>query len=506
MTSPISYGSVYWLDSVKEPINTYPALQNDQKADVVVIGAGIVGLTTALHLSTTGKSVIVLEATQVGTQVTARSTAKITSQHGLLYRQLIEDFGEHTARLYAKANQGAVEEIAHIIQAHSISCSFEPKASFIYASSAHNMEALQSEAIAAVRLGLPARLTTDVPAPVNAGQGLRFDEQGQFNPAEYLHGLARVVSDQAQLHEHSRVVKVESLEGHYRVHTEAGPIVHADHVVVATHLPVVPEGKFFAKAFTFAHTAIAAPLTSGARVDGMFMNAGSPSYSFRTDAAEDQTYLIAIGPAYKTGVQDEETQSFRELETFVGQHFGIDTITHRWTNEDYQSMDGLPFIGSADSSNPHLYVAVGFNAWGITNGTVAGKLLCDLILKRPNPYKKLYYATRINAFEGALEFLKGNLESAKHMVADRFTTKKEGEIAALRPDDATVVRTGGKEMACYRDQNGTLHNVSAVCTHMGCLVGWNPVDRTWDCPCHGSRFAYDGSVLHGPATKPLKPM
>lgn len=506
MTPDNTWGSVYWSDVIKEPAPHYPALQNDTTADVVIIGAGIVGLTTALRLIEAGKSVVVLEATRVGTQVTARSTAKITSQHGLLYRQLIEDFGESAAKLYATANQAAIAEIGQIVEHHGIDCSFQYTPSYIYASTAHNMEALQSEAQAAARLGLPARLTTDVPAPVNAGQGLRFDDQAQFNPAQYLHGLARAVSGQATLHEQSRVVKVDSTDGRYRVHTSAGPSVQARHVVVATHMPVVPEGKFFAKAFTFAHTALAAPLTSGVRVDGMFMNAGSPSYSFRTDTTNEETHLIAVGPTYKTGVQDEEMQSFADLEAFVRQHFGVQSITHRWTNEDFQSMDGLPFIGCAESSNPHLYVAVGFNAWGITNGTVAAQLLSDLILGRPNPYSRLFDATRINALEGALDFLKGNLESAKHMVADRFSTRKEEELTKLQPGQAAVVRHNGKEVASYCDDSGTLHTVSAVCTHMGCLVGWNPVDRTWDCPCHGSRFRHDGEVVHGPATKPLKPL
>tara|TARA_A100001391_G_C5084492_1_gene280821 strand:+ start:64955 stop:66493 length:1539 start_codon:yes stop_codon:yes gene_type:complete len=499
------YDHMYWTAATKAQPTHYPSLQTDEHTDVVVIGAGIVGLSTALYLARAGKSIIILEASRVGTQVTARSTGKVTAQHGIKYSTLIKNFGENDARLYARANQFAVEQIAAIVENENIECAFERTASYIYTCS-QATQSLDDEAKAAVSLGLPAVLDKDMPAPVPVQMALRFDDQAQLNPAQYVRGLAAAVTKQAQLFEQSRVVSVETGSDGYHVRTSEGHTVRATKVVVATHLPVVPEGKLFAKAFPFSHPALAARMNPSTQLEGMFISADSPTYSFRASSSGDEHDLVAIGPRYKTGVLDEEMKSFRQLEDFLREYFDIQDPAYRWTNEDFQPMDGIPFIGCAESGSPNLYVAVGFNGWGITMGTAAGELLCDLIIGRSNPYANLFTPTRGQNMKGGLELFKAGVESAKHFVADRFTRRSEDELLALKPGHAAVGRCNGESVAAYRDEKDGLYQVSAVCTHMGCLVGWNPVDKTWDCPCHGSRFDYDGSVIHGPASKPLKPM
>jgi len=473
------------------------------------VGAGIVGLTVAELLARAGKSVVVLEALRVGTQATALSTAKVTSQHGLIYGRLIRDFGEHNARLYAQANQDAIDYIAGLVDRTAMECAFERKAAYVYTQSPEDTPAIEDEAMAVSMLGLPAQLVDVLPAPLAVTRALRFDGQAQFHPVQYLAGLAAAAEKAgAAVHEDSRVTSVKADGNRLRVSVENGPDVDAGDVLVATHLPVVPEGKFYAKAFTFSHTAAAAPIDPAMAPDGMFISAGQPTRSFRVDASGGSPCLVAIGPTYKTGVLEEETHSFEALERFMRDTFSIETLSHRWTNEDFKSMDGMPFVGRASSSTPRLYVATGFDAWGITNGTAAARLLSDLVLGAENPLAALFDASRMKPLAGGTEFVKENLLSAKHFVADRLSarTAEGADPQELAPGHAAVLRQDGKDVAAYRDDAGRLHTVSAVCSHMGCLVGWNDVDRTWDCPCHGSRFGPDGGVLHGPASSALEPL
>ncbi|HUH60843.1 MAG TPA: FAD-dependent oxidoreductase [Candidimonas sp.] len=492
----------YWEATATDADVGYAPLAANLDVDVAVVGAGIVGLTAARQLVLAGKSVAVLEGLQVGMQATGRSTAKITSQHGLIYNRLIHDYGEDSARVYAKANEFAIAYIARLVNDLHIDCAFEHKAAYIYAQSEHDMLKIEEEAHAAVRLGLPARLTTEIPAALPVVAALCFDGQAQFHPVRYLRGLAAYLAQHAQIFEHTRAMQIKKGIRSV-VRTEAGHTVTAQEVIVATHLPIVQQGMFFTKAFTISHPMMAAPIDPATMPDGMFISSGQPSFSFRVDKSGGAPQLIAVGPAYKTGVADDEARSTHALAHFMKETFGIERSAYSWTNEDYESMDGLPFVGRASSATPSLYVATGFNAWGISNGTMAGCLLADLILERDNPAADLFDATRINPVQGGVEFMKENLLTAQHFVGDRFLTNRPKEFN-VPAGEAVIGKRNGESVAVYRDESGMLHQVSAVCTHMGCVVGWNATDRTWDCPCHGSRFDVDGAVVHGPATKALK--
>ena len=505
MHDKTSYNPTYWEAVTGRPDSTYRSLSQNIRTDVVVVGAGIVGLTAAHELARAGKKVVVLEALAVGRQVTARSTAKVTSQHGLIYRTLIRNFGDDNAQRYAQANQEAIEYIAAVVAKKNIECGFERLPAYVYTQDLELASNIDDEAVAASTLGLPAHTVTEISAPIDCKNALRFDDQAQFNPLLYLTGLARVVAATTQLYEMTRVVEVQQDGGIQHVKTEAGHIVTAKHVVIASHLPIVPEGKFFAKAFTFSHSVAAAELPAGCDVNGMFITSDEPTYSFRTDSSRGTPYLIAAGPEYKTGVPEEQARSFKGLEAFLHENFGVKNIAYRWTNEDFRSMDGLPFVGPASTATPQLYVATGFGAWGITNGVAAARIIADQILLRENPYSDLFDATRIKLLAGGTEFVKESLESAKQFVLGHLGKDSPDAPTHLAIGEGRVTRENGNSVARYRDTQGILYELSASCTHMGCVVEWNDIDLTWDCPCHGSRFSHDGSVLHGPATTPLEP-
>lgn len=494
--------AVYWLDG-NEPLRL-PALDRDADVDVAIVGAGIVGLHCALSLRGSGLKVAVLEARQIGGQATGKSTAKVTTQHGLRYRSLLGTFGEANARLYARVNQQALETIGATCAQIESGAGFERRDAFIYARDTKDSDSLEAECSTAASLGLPASLeaAADLPFPVE--KLLRFTDQAQFDPVAYLRGLVGLLAPEVQLHEQSRVTSVEKGEkGDLWVLSVNGHRVRARHAVIATQIPVIAEGHFFAKAFPFAHPVAAAPLPGGIEINGMFRNTSDPGISFRTAERNGRTHLIAAGPEFKPGEADDQAQAVAALRDFLHTHFRIGEVSHLWINEDFRAMDGAAFIGPATRSDENLLVATGFDAWGITQGVVAGEILAAKIRGQTHAAETLFDATRVKPLSGGATFLKENVRSGGHMVAD-WLTGGASDVERIAPGGGGVVSSGGEKLAVRRGADGTLHALSAACTHMGCIVGWNDIDRTWDCPCHGSRFDQDGQVLSGPATAPLE--
>jgi glycine/D-amino acid oxidase-like deaminating enzyme/nitrite reductase/ring-hydroxylating ferredoxin subunit len=444
----------------------------------------------------------VLEALQVGQQVTGRSTAKVTSQHGLIYQRLAKSFGEDGARAYGAANQAGLEQIASFVQELDIACDFERKAAFVYARSDRHVAKIEKEVEVARRLGLPAAFVRDTSLPFPVAGAIRFDHQAQFHPCKYLLGLARsFAAGGGRIFERTRVVAVEHGEP-CRVSTERGTVTARD-VVEATHLPLGMQGMFFARAYPYAHAMAAARIEAARAPDGMFISAETPTHSVRTARWGEDTFLVAVGGSYKPGHTDEQIKTYDDLAAFLRDAFGIGALDYCWTNEDYESMDGVPFVGRARSGAAHVYVATGFNAWGITNGTAAGMMLADLICQRTNPWAAVFDATRIKPAAGGASFVSENVSTGLHLV-EGYVRGRPRSLADLKAGEGAVLKLNGERVAAYRDEQGSVHAVSAVCTHLRCILGWNPTDRTWDCPCHGSRFALDGAVLHGPATARLE--
>ena len=478
-----------WVASARQ--THYPRYEQTDRTDVAIIGGGIVGLTTAYLLLRAGYAVTVMEARKVAQQVTGRSTAKVTAQHALIYRHLIETLGIERARLYGEANHCGVELIAALVTQHSIACDFERKNAYAYTHRSGRMEAIEAEADAAHRLGFDAEVVAPAPLPFPTAGGLRFAHQAQFNPAQYVVGLAQAVTDSGgRIFENTRVEDVVRQRSGWRAKTGRHRL-DAERVVVATNVAMWNPLGLDVKLRPRGHTAMAFRAVPSCDLDGMFIDVDDPSHSIRMGRDRDGPLLIVLGPSFITGNDGDVARRFHDLERWVRANIPAGEVAWRWVNEDYDSPDRVPFAGELTRDAPGMYVATGFNGWGISNGAAAAMLIADQVQGLANPWQALYNPRR----RVSKTFNRGGDSQS---LVDAL-----GDIA---PGSGGVIEHGRKKIAVWKDAQGNAHSLSASCTHMGCTVTWNNADLTWDCPCHGSMFTREGQVIHGPATEPLEPV
>jgi glycine/D-amino acid oxidase-like deaminating enzyme/nitrite reductase/ring-hydroxylating ferredoxin subunit len=476
--------------NVTAPETNYTELSGSGGADVAIVGAGIVGLTTAYLLAHAGLSVAVLEARRIGRQVTGRSTAKITSQHGLIYRHLIETRGIDVAQHYAEANRRGAEQIVTWIRELGIVCDFERKAAYAYTCDPKQREDVAAEAKAALRVGFDCRILDRAPLPFNTTAAICFPDQAQFNPAKYLIGLALAIEAAGgKLFENTRVTAIEPAK-RWRVVGKQGSL-DVNHVVVATNSPVAGPGEYDTRTQPRCHIAMAFRGIDPATIDGMFIGIDEPTHSLRIGRDDQGPLLVALGPRFNTGQDADVAQRFRDLQKWCHLNLGVGAAAWRWVNEDYDTPDRVPFVGQPSNDAAGFYIATGFNGWGISNGTAAGILIADQIREHSNPWQSLYDPQR---------------PSPDDFVEGGNSQSEVSGIDAIAPGEGGVVTFGDEKVAVSKDTNGQASAVSASCTHKGCIVTWNNADCTWDCPCHGSIFQADGTVLHGPAVEALKPI
>jgi Rieske Fe-S protein len=288
-----------------------------------------------------------------------------------------------------------------------------------------------------------------------------------------------------------------------RVATDRGELFAAE-VIHASHHPFLDRGFFFAKAHPERSYAVAARVGREHDPQGMYINTNQPTRSIRTAYDDDGLLLLLGGEGHKPGDEPDTEARYRALEEFGRRHWQTESLPYRWSTQDYCPVDGVPYIGRLTRRSDHIFVATGFKKWGMTNGTAAAMILSDLIVGRGNAWAELFDAKRLKPLASAPTFIKENASVAKHFFRDRLNRGERAELEALQPGEGRLLRLGGGKTAAYRDEQGQLHALSPVCTHMGCHVNWNPAERSWDCPCHGSRFAGEGTVIQGPATRDLE--
>jgi glycine/D-amino acid oxidase-like deaminating enzyme/nitrite reductase/ring-hydroxylating ferredoxin subunit len=478
------------------PSTTYPPLEGDTEAEVAVAGGGIVGVVTAYLLAEAGVEVVLIERARIATGVSGHTTAKVTSQHGLRYAELTRRAGSRIARMYADANEAAVAWVAGA----GVDCELERAPAYVWAETDREVEQAREEADAARALGLPASFTGDVPLPVPARGAVRFDGQALIHPRKLLLGLAdRLVAAGGRVYERTPVLDLDEGEP-ARLNTASGT-VRARRVVLATNMATADRGLFFARAFAYRGYVLAAVLED-TPPSGMFINAGSPTRSVRPARESAEQLLIVGGEGHKTGSVTDTEPRWQMLDRWARERFRLGDVRYTWSTQDFYTPDRRPLVGPLRLGSTSAFVATGFGGWGMSGGVAAAAVLAALVRGHRHPHADVFASLRLPPLLST-RFWSGNLAAVPHLFLDRLTARPVDALEALEPGDGAVVRRGHKVLAVSRDEDGTLRALGAACTHLGCIVSWNSGEQSWDCPCHGSRFATDGTVLHGPAVAPL---
>ena len=463
-----------------------------------MVGGGITGLTTALLLAEAGKRVTLLETRRLAAGVSGSTTAHLTEALDTRYHELQSKFGHEGAALARASSREAIEKIAQL--ASGVDCGFERLNGYLFATEESQLSELDAELLAAERAGAAVTRHNQLPLPLPALGSLVFANQAQFRPTDYLAGVAkRLAKTDARVCEGVTVLNVET-KGQLTLETDVGYSVTADAVVLATHAPF-QNLKLQLELAQYRSYVVAGPVPHP--LGGLFWDMADPYNYFRSTSIEGRNYLIVGGGDHRTGTlpeggPDAPFQHLAALATRLGS-----TASERWSAQVAEPADGLPFIGKPEADT-QLYLAQGFSGNGMTFGTLAAMLISDSLLGRENRYAELYRADRFKPLATAGAVLSENAETAAHLVAGHVKPVADRPIAEVGRGEGCILKVNGKKLAVYRDVEGDVHAVSALCTHQGCQVAFNPTEHSWDCPCHGSRFDVDGRVLDGPAKKPLE--
>lgn len=489
----------YWIASTSE--TDYPPLLDDLRIDVAIIGGGITGITTAYLLKKEGLKVAVIEADRIVQGTSGHTTAKITSQHGLIYNKIKTHMGEEKARQYADANETAIRTIEKIITENNIDCDFCHRSAYTYTNSDKYIEKIQKEAETAKELGIDASYLEKIPLPFEVKAAVRFDNQAQFHPRKYLLSLAEKISGEGSyIFEKTRIIDVE--EGNPNtLKTSNGHNILASKVVIASHFPCYDGlGLYFTRIYPERSYALGIKIKESFP-EGMFISAESPTRSLRSQKFEDGDLIILSGDHHKTGHDGSTEKHYENLKEFAEKIYTVEDILYRWSTQDCMTVDGVPYVGYLTTRSNDIYVATGFQKWGMTNSAASAMIIRDLIVKGENPWVDVYNPSRFTPVTSAKEFVKENSDVAKNFFKDKLEALPND--VDIEPGEGKIINVEGKRMGAYKDENGKVHVVDTTCTHLGCELHWNNAEKTWDCPCHGSRFTYEGDIVEGPALNPL---
>ncbi|WP_110183083.1 FAD-dependent oxidoreductase [Nocardioides solisilvae] len=505
-----------WLDGRRAV--AHPPLAADTEADVLVVGAGITGLSTAWELSRAGSRVVLLEAREIGTSTTGGSTAKVSALQGTTYSQIADRADLASARAYAESQRMAVEHLAGVVARIGADVGLQRRTSWLFAEDEQEAAALRREAEVLAGCGLPVRTGSDPGLPFDVTETLRLEHQLLVDPVAYLDALAAdFVRAGGVLHEQSRVVELDTGDPHRAV-TQQGFTVRAPHVVVATHFPAFSEGVLFARLKTHREHVLSGPLPAGAQLGDMYVGVGPDSPALRPATGSDGPELLVSGAPHMPGKESAAVR-LSDLMGWARDRLPGYRVTRQWSAQDHDSPDRIPFIGElrpVTRPGSGVWGATGFGGWGIANGVLAGVLLSDLVLDpelsraggRELGWRDLFTVGRARWAAESRHLAQQGAAFVGHAVTGRLVAAGSsvlpGSAEDLAPGTAGRFQRGVDVVAAYRDRDGVLHQVSAACTHMGCLVSLDETAEKWQCPCHGSRFELDGQVLEGPATTPLR--
>ena len=455
------------------------ALNNDIEVQAAVIGGGMAGILTAWQLEKAGIQTIVLEADRIGSGQTENTTAKITSQHGLFCHTFIEKKGKETVEKYVQANQRAVEEYKKIIREEQINCDFIETGAYVYSM---DEEKMRRETDAAQSLGINASFVSQVEIPVPCAGAVHFPDQAQFHPLKFIEAL----SGSLTVYEDSQVKEVED----NLIRTSCGS-VRAEKIVFATHFPFLNfPGMYFARMHQERSYVLA--LDNADPVNGMYIGDGKDTLSFR----QYDKYVLLGGAGHRTG-ENREGGSYERLKASAEHLYPGSSVAAYWSAQDCITTDGIPFIGQYAADRPDWYVATGFQKWGMSSSMAAAMILRDMICGEENPYAETFAPSRFSA-EELPQIVKDSGKAVKGLTK-RFFHLPDETVSSLERGHGAVVETAQGKAGVYKTEEDKIFQVDIVCPHMGCELAWNPDERSWDCPCHGSRFDYEGNLIDGPA-------
>ena len=532
----------YWINSEKNK-EKYNKLEKNIETDICIIGGGITGISTAYYLTKENLKVTVLDMGKIGFQTTGNSTAKITSQHGLFYKYLKDSKGEDFARLYYDANEDAIKNIKKIVEKENIECDLECQSAYVLAANREEVQKVKDEVEVVRGFGGHAEYLEreDIDKNLlilNPLAAIRFKNQAQFNSYKYTIELAKVCKNLgANIYENTKVVDVRYEKDYYYLETEDGYKIKAKYLVITTKYPIINiPGFYFMKMYQSTSYGISIPVKEKL-FDGMYITSTNPKVSLRmakvdnniikdvvdgnienyakqdkenrkrvkekqNSKIDNEYVLIVVGADHKTGEKTDLSNSYKKLENIAKQIYSQGKVENYWNTEDCITLDKIPYIGKYSTMWENAYVATGFNKWGITTSNIAANIITDMIIGRKNRYEDIFISTRVEPVKNRQEV--GNMlkETVSSLVLKKFELP-ESEQASLKNEEGKIIEIEGEKVGAYKDKEGRIYTIVPKCAHLGCELSWNNLEKTWDCPCHGSRYDYTGKMLYGPTVKDL---
>lgn len=532
----------YWINSEKNK-EKYNKVEKNIETDICIIGGGITGISTAYYLTKENLKVTVLDMGKIGFQTTGNSTAKITSQHGLFYKYLKDSKGEDFARLYYDANEDAIKNIKKIVEKENIECDLECQSAYVLAANREEVQKVKDEVEVVRGFGGHAEYLEreDIDKNLlilNPLAAIRFKNQAQFNSYKYTIELAKVCKNLgANIYENTKVVDVRDEKDYYYLETEDGYKIKAKYLVITTKYPIINiPGFYFMKMYQSTSYGISIPVKEKL-FDGMYITSTNPKVSLRmakvdnniikdvvdgnienyakqdkenrkrvkekqNSKIDNEYVLIVVGADHKTGEKTDLSNSYKKLENIAKQIYPQGKVENYWNTEDCITLDKIPYIGKYSNMWENAYVATGFNKWGITTSNIAANIITDMIIGRKNRYEDIFISTRVEPVKNRQEV--GNMlkETVSSLVLKKFELP-ESEQASLKNEEGKIIEIEGEKVGAYKDKEGRIYTIVPKCAHLGCELSWNNLDKTWDCPCHGSRYDYTGKMLYGPTVKDL---
>jgi len=475
----------------------------DKTADVIIVGGGITGITTGLQLQKAGKFCVILEAQNIGFGTTGGTTAHLNNFYDTPYYQIESDFGEKGAELAAQAARHALELINRNVQEYSIECGFKNLPGYLFAKNEEQADELKKIKESLIKYKVSCADTDSIPVDIPFVSAIKIDNQAQFNPAMYVYALAQEFQKAGgMIFQNCRVTDVTTEDEIVTASSTLGK-VSGKNLVYATHIPPGVNILHF-KCAPYRSYAIAFTLKSKNYPNAMAYDLNDPYHYYRSQEKDGVSYLIAGGEDHKTAHEPDTESRFEKLLTHVSKYFDVDGVAYRWSSQYFEPADGLPYIGHLPGNAPNIYTATGFGGNGMIYGTFSALLLSDIICGNQNEFASLFSPDRIKPVAEFSNMIKESSDVVGRFVGDRISVKEMEGLHELANGEAKVVKYKDHKVALYKDEAGKVYATNPACPHVSCFVGWNNAEKSWDCPCHGSRFSYDGTLLTGPARKDLE--